>query len=68
MVKKIRFTIDSNGEVHLDVQGTVGRECEGFAQPFEDKLGLVSSRELKDTFFASETNDSVQTTSGELHD
>ncbi|MBY0371272.1 DUF2997 domain-containing protein [bacterium] len=54
MVKKIRFTIDAQGEVHLDVQGTVGAECDALTAPFEDKLGIVASKQRKDTFFSNQ--------------
>jgi len=65
MVKKVRFTIDAQGEVHLDVQGAVGGECDALTQPFEAKLGLVAAKERKDSYFATEQTDLQQTTQGD---
>ncbi len=64
MVKKIRFTISADGEVKLDVQGTVGAECDALTAPFEARLGTLSSKQRKDSYFSAEEQSSVETTAG----
>jgi hypothetical protein len=54
MVKKIKFTIDEQGEVSVSVEGATGSECEKLTAPFEALLGPVTVRQLKDSYY--ETN------------
>lgn len=54
MVKKLKFRIDDKGEVYLDVEGTVGAECDALSAPFESSLGVLATKERKDTFFQVE--------------
>jgi hypothetical protein len=64
MVKKLKFTIDANGEVQLDVQGAVGAECDKLTEPFEAQLGIVARKERKDSYYESQENEFQHTTSG----
>lgn len=65
MVKKLRFTIDANGGVKLDVEGAIGKECDDLTRDFESRLGFVASKERKDSFYASQEIELQETTSGE---
>ncbi len=66
MVKKIKFTIDAQGEVQLDVQGTVGSECEQLTEAFEERLGALARRDLKDAYY--QTTQTDHETSLERHE
>ena len=52
MVKRIKFHISSEGEISLDVEGTVGAQCEDLTAPFEKILGTTGRRERKDSYYA----------------
>lgn len=64
MVKKIKFNISSTGEVNLSVEGVQGSSCEELSRPFEEVLGKVGSRELKDSYY-QEATDKNDVTLGE---
>jgi hypothetical protein len=68
MVKKVRFTIDSRGEVSLDVQGAIGSECDRLTEKFEKKLGLVGNKIRKDGYFASEQSSIHEALAGDAND
>lgn len=51
-MKRIRFKIDKDGEVKLEVEGAVGEECDAMTEPFEDALGIVTAKERKAAFYA----------------
>ncbi len=57
MVGKIRFTIDQNGEVQLNVEGAQGKACEALTEPFEQMLGVTSKKTFKDSYFQETTNE-----------
>jgi hypothetical protein len=60
MVKRIKFKIDSQGEVRLDVSGAEGADCEDLTKPFEQVLGSVLERSYKDSYYIENTeNQSV---------
>lgn len=52
MVRKIKFTIDKNGEIDMAVEGAQGNECLEITKPFEAILGPVNAREMKDSFYS----------------
>jgi len=54
MVKKIRFTISPEGEIELNVEGAVGDACEALSKPFEDSLGIVAKKTLKDSYYVTQ--------------
>lgn len=60
MVKKIKFTIDQDGEVQVSVEGAEGAECDAMTAPFENVLGRVSVKTRKDAFFASEREEAEE--------
>ena len=51
MVKKIKFKIDADGNVELDVEGAQGKECESMTEPFEKALGFTQSTTFKDSYY-----------------
>lgn len=61
-MKKIRFKIGPEGEIAMDVEGTVGAECDAFTEPFESRLGTVKEKTRKDAFFETEAQN-LETTS-----
>lgn len=61
MVKKVKFTIDANGEVKMDVEGAVGAECDKLTEAFENTLGTVARKERKDSYYATESLEHSQT-------
>lgn len=69
MVKKITFKISGNGEVNLAVDGVQGSSCEDLSRPFEEVIGKVSGRELKDSYYQnSEESQSQSSGQGENHE
>ena len=56
-IEKIKFNISSDGEVMLNVEGVVGKKCNDLSYPFEQRLGIVSKKELKDSFFVENEMD-----------
>ena len=60
MVKKIKFVIDENGEVTIDVDGVQGSSCEELTKPFEEILGSTASRELKDSYYQESEESNIQ--------
>lgn len=62
MVKRIRFSIDKDGEVRVDVEGAIGAECDALTAPFEDALGLVVSKERREAFYAETESTTQETT------
>ena len=59
MVGQVKFTIDKNGEVSIDVQGTKGSDCDKLTEPFERLLGTVAEKDRKDSFY--ETSEETTT-------
>jgi hypothetical protein len=60
MVKQIKFTITKEGKVELEVMGGAGPECLTLTKPFEEKLGVLSERSFKDSFYANtESNEAT---------
>jgi len=55
MVKKISFKISKTGEVTVEVTGAVGSECDDLTRPFEQKLGDLRSKQLKEVYYADNT-------------
>lgn len=53
MKRKIKISIDKNGEIQMEVLGAVGSNCEEFTAPFEAALGMVSKKELKSSYYNS---------------
>ncbi len=69
MVKKITFKISGDGEVNLTVDGVQGSSCEDLSRPFEDVIGKVSGRDLKDSYYVnSEESASQSSGQGENHE
>ena len=57
MVKKITFNVSADGEVTLSVDGVKGNSCEDLSKPFEQVLGQVEGRELKDSYYQESSED-----------
>lgn len=53
MVKKMHFSIDADGNVELSIEGAVGDECESMSRPFEEELGILTSRNYKDSYYTT---------------
>jgi hypothetical protein len=64
-MKKMRFTIDAQGEVQVDVEGAVGAECDSLTSPFEERLGIVARKDRKDSYFQTEESTQIETRLGE---
>jgi hypothetical protein len=64
-MKKMRFTIDSQGEVSVDVLGVVGSGCDSFTNPFEQILGVVARKDRKDSYYVVEDVAQVGNSIGE---
>lgn len=60
MVKKIKFKIDAEGNVELDVEGAQGKECESMTKPFEKALGFTKSTTFKDSYYQEEVQGAEQ--------
>ena len=60
MVKKIKFVIDENGEVTIDVDGVKGSSCEELTKPFEEILGATESRDYKDSYYQESEESNIQ--------
>jgi len=43
----IHITIDTTGDVHLEVEGAAGMDCLALTSSLETALGQVASREMK---------------------
>ena len=54
MVKKIKFTVDNDGQVSISVEGAVGSECDAMTAPFEEALGTISKKERKDAYYLTQ--------------
>lgn len=55
-MKKIKFTIGTDGKTKLEVIGAVGDSCLEFTEVFETRLGVPDGeRILKDECFETET-------------
>lgn len=65
MVGKIHFFIDEQGEVQVSVEGAQGKQCETMTAPFEEVLGDVSKRTLKDSYFEGNLETQPTVSSGE---
>jgi hypothetical protein len=57
MVEQIRFEINANGEVSVNVECATGSQCENMTRPFEENLGAVAKKEYKDSYFAEVSSD-----------
>lgn len=64
MVKRIKFSIDAQGEVSISVEGAVGSECKTMTEPFESILGQVTARELRDSYFETQSTNETSLQSG----
>lgn len=53
-MKEIVFKIDEDGEIHLEVKGTLGQACDDLTQPFEVELGVVSQKTRKAEYYSDE--------------
>jgi hypothetical protein len=51
MATQLKFKISPDGEISLGVEGAVGRECETFSKPFEQRLGSIAKRDYKDAYY-----------------
>ena len=51
----VRITADRQGNLHLEVVGTVGQQCLALTQPLEQVLGTVETREAKPEAFEQTT-------------
>ena len=60
MVKTIKFKIDAEGNVELDVEGAQGKECEAMTEPFEKALGFTQSTAFKDSYYQAETQNTEE--------
>lgn len=67
MVKKIKFVINKDGEVELNVEGATGSSCKSLTEPFEALLGEVSNRTLKDTYYNEVENERTENIDTNLH-
>lgn len=60
--REIKFTIDDNGEVSIQVKGVDGPECERITREIEVALGIVQSREHTSEFYKQvEQTETVET-------
>lgn len=59
MVKQIKFTVSKEGKVELEVLGGAGQECLTLTKPFEEKLGTISERSYKDSFYENTDKSTV---------
>jgi hypothetical protein len=64
MVSKIRFDINSEGEVSVNVECVVGAQCETMTRPFEENLGQVAKKNYKDSYYV-ETSEEQNTGIGD---
>lgn len=55
-MKQIKFKIDAEGEVTVEVEGAVGAECDLMTEPFEERLGVISEKNRKQEYFQDEQN------------
>jgi Protein of unknown function (DUF2997) len=51
MMKRIEAVIDLEGQVKIDVQGAVGKECEELTEELEQALGTVTTRQRTREFY-----------------
>ena len=47
----IKFSIKQDGTVTEEDIGVVGNECENLTKTIEERLGSVSNRQLKSTYY-----------------
>ena len=47
----IQFSIKQDGTITEEVIGVVGNECENLTKTIEERLGSVSNRQLKSTYY-----------------
>ena len=47
----IKFSIKQDGTITEEVIGVVGNECENLTKTIEERLGSVSNRQLKSTYY-----------------
>ena len=48
---KVKVIVSKDGEVTVDVNGVVGRDCEKLTRELEKKLGLVKKRTKKREYY-----------------
>lgn len=49
--REIKFTIDENGEVSIQVVGAKGEECERLTREIELALGVVGTRQHTSEYY-----------------
>lgn len=49
--REIKFTIDENGEVSIQVVGAKGEECERLTREIEQALGVVGTRQHTSEYY-----------------
>ncbi len=54
-MKKMKVTIRKDGTQSVEVIGAVGDSCVDFTKEMETRLGVVTDRELKAEYHATET-------------
>lgn len=60
--REIKFTIDENGEVSIQVLGAKGEECERITREIEVALGIVTARSHTSEFYQqNETAETIET-------
>lgn len=52
---EIEVVIGADGTVSLDVGGAEGKRCLDLTKPFEDALGVVSKRDLKASYYQTQS-------------
>jgi hypothetical protein len=57
----IKFTISTSGHVTMNVLNVKGPRCEELTKPFEEPLGIIVQRDLKDAFYEDATAESTAT-------
>ena len=53
-MKEIRFKINDEGEISLEVIGAQGAECDDLTAPFEESLGVIAKKTRKEAYFENE--------------
>lgn len=66
-MKSITFKIKPDGTTDLNVDGVEGSSCKEFSRRFEEALGMVEERELKDSYYQTTDDELVLEEDSQSH-
>ncbi len=61
---ELEISINSDGEVSINVIGSKGKKCLDLTKDLEEALGIVTQRETKPQFYENDTNNSSYINTG----